>query len=379
MEILRLAGGAGAGKSTVAWEVFQQYKSAGVRVGYVDTDQLGMCYPAHESDPDRWHLKEAVLGAVARRFHEAGIETLVVSGVAETAVPPPEHGFSATSIWIDADETSRRTRLAARGWTAEQVDASAGAGTAESANAHSDWIRLSTEQLSIDAVTQRVISVYERGAVRAQAPRGRTSRPASSAASGKVVWITGPRLSGASTLGWSLASAKWRAGYRTGFADAGQLAFLANADATGAALANAVSLHEAFARVGATGLVVVAPFEMDPADITDAFPHAECTVVRLNVDESSRRTHVEDRRRQAGQLLAGDDLHSATPAQLAAMIAQATKDAAWPPRGGEIILDISRLDVAQATAALQELLDGERGARLHGIHLQTDAAQRPLP
>ena len=54
MDVIRLAGPPGAGKSTLAQRIAQESSSTLPAVGYVDIDQLGMLYPAPEGDDDRW-------------------------------------------------------------------------------------------------------------------------------------------------------------------------------------------------------------------------------------------------------------------------------------------------------------------------------------
>jgi len=46
-----VCGASGAGKSVAAWALFEALAAEGVRVGYVDIDQLGMLYPAAGDDP----------------------------------------------------------------------------------------------------------------------------------------------------------------------------------------------------------------------------------------------------------------------------------------------------------------------------------------
>ncbi len=86
MRVVWLYGAPGVGKSTVAWRLYEDLTARGSRCGYVDTDQLGMCYPAGEDDPDRHRLKGSVLGAVLPNYAAAGIRTLVVSGVLDPAL-----------------------------------------------------------------------------------------------------------------------------------------------------------------------------------------------------------------------------------------------------------------------------------------------------
>ena len=61
--VLWLCGPPGIGKSTVGWEIFTQLAQAGIEAGYVDIDQLGMCYPEPASDTGRHRMKAQNLGA----------------------------------------------------------------------------------------------------------------------------------------------------------------------------------------------------------------------------------------------------------------------------------------------------------------------------
>lgn len=96
--VLWLYGPPGVGKSSVAWLVRERLSAAGVRVGYVDVDQLGMCYPGNDVDPGRHLLKSRNLAAVGRNFAAAGARGVVVSGVInragmeETRRPRPSCG-----------------------------------------------------------------------------------------------------------------------------------------------------------------------------------------------------------------------------------------------------------------------------------------------
>lgn len=356
MDILRLAGGPGVGKSAVAWTLARRLREAGVRVGYVDIDQLGMCYPAPDSDPDRWALKERVLERVAREFAATGADLLVVSGVAETAMPPPVYGQRATSIWLDAADTVRRSRLAVRDWTEEQVTRALMAGTEESAHAHADWIRMPTDDLTVDEVVDRVLRVVHHPNPAGSSPGRR--RAVVSRADGAVLWITGPRFAGASTIGWRLVSERWAAGIRTGFADAAQLAFAPHAAPSGLALAGVVALHETFSEVGVEGLVVVAPDSIAAADVAAAFPNAPVIVLGIEADEVSRRARAEERRADRGPLLAGDDVAGASDAEIDALLAAGGAAAGAAP-GGPVV-DTSGLDVAASTAAVRSVLAARR-------------------
>ena len=99
-----------------------------------------------------------------------------------------------------------------------------------------------------------------------------------------VLWLTGPRCVGASTVGWEIAQAAWRHEQRRGFADAAQLDFTWNLeDSVG--LRNLVALHQVFTAAGAESLVVAAPLRFEPSAVRSAFAESTVTFIRLDADE----------------------------------------------------------------------------------------------
>src|SRR4051794_23154297 len=103
LPVLWLTGIPGAGKTTVGFEVFAGLARDGVRSGFVDIDQLGMCYPEPEHDPGRYRLKAANLNAVVANFRAAGARGVVVAGVV--------HPDDAVEEALLPDATLTRRRL----------------------------------------------------------------------------------------------------------------------------------------------------------------------------------------------------------------------------------------------------------------------------
>jgi adenylylsulfate kinase-like enzyme len=84
MPLLWLCGPAGVGKTTVRYQVYSALVSAGVPAGFVDIDQLGMCYPETAADPGRHRLQARNLAAVVAGHRASGARCVVVTGVVDT-------------------------------------------------------------------------------------------------------------------------------------------------------------------------------------------------------------------------------------------------------------------------------------------------------
>ena len=80
LSVLWLCGPPGAGKSAAGWALYAGLARYGVRAGFADIDQLGMCLPAPPDDPERYRLKERNLSVVAGNFGAVGCDAVIVSG-----------------------------------------------------------------------------------------------------------------------------------------------------------------------------------------------------------------------------------------------------------------------------------------------------------
>jgi broad-specificity NMP kinase len=422
MRVIRLAGPPGVGKSTVAWSVATGAAADGVVVGFVDVDQLGMCYPAPEGDPERWHLKERALHAVVRVHAAAGTAVLVVSGVASPdAGPTPVPGHDLVALWLDAPAGVLADRLAVRGWSPDRTATVVATGTAESGRLVPGWRRVDTGSHPLAGTVARVrrASGTEDGVPandRRIDPTGDTvvaEDPSADAVDAvaavdtvtavlsddvgvrtPVLRLRGPRCVGASSVAWALVSARWRAGERTGFVDVAQLSFAWNgpvAARLGVDCAEAVL--RVFDAVGAGRHVVVEPIgtpgrpkrtapagspastepgvAFAPGERTCASRSAPdgasgrpTTRVRLDAGEVDLAERVRSRTVPGGPVLAGDDLIGASDAAVARVVARAVRERDAPLCADEDVIDTSGCDLAGSARRVSEAVDARRrGAR----------------
>lgn len=348
MELLRLAGVPGVGKSTTAWAVANRFAADGIATAYIDIDQLGMCYPAPVDDPDRWVLKERALAAVAREFRRAGVERMVVSGVARPDRPPAlVPGVEVRSLWLRATESTRRARLRGRGDSDDQVAASLTAGSLEESRIDTAWEQLATDGLS---EAETVTAVLARRAAASTLMSGADVETSTDTAD-RMLWLTGPRLAGASRIGWEIVAEEWSRDRRTGFFDLAQLSFVWNVADTG--VANLAAVIREFRRVGTDQFVVVAPLEVDPLTVRAALPASDVAFVRLASAAADLADRARARQRGEGPRLAGDDLLGAGDATLADVLRTAAAQSALPRRDGELIVRAAGLSPAEAASAVR--------------------------
>lgn len=357
MDALRLAGPPGVGKSTAAWAIAQHLASGGERVAYVDIDQLGMCYPAPEDAPDRWELKENALRGVARRFRRDGVQRLVVSGVASPDLPPPQlHGCRGHALWLDAAAGVLRDRLAPRPWDATRVESVVEVGSAESARLDGDWERLTTDRLTVDGTVDAVLARWANSRTGSHDHAEVPGEPLAMATA-PVLWITGPRSVGASSVGWQIARSSWGRGQRVGFADAAELSFVWNTS-TSSPADNTVALHQTLTAAGAESLVAVGPLALGPAVVRRAFEGTEVRFVRLDATDEELLERALDRIHIGGPRLAADDLAGATEAFAEWVARRAVSDRLLPIRAGELVVDTAGTTAAEAADRLLQTLRG---------------------
>jgi hypothetical protein len=77
---LWLCGPPGVGKSAVGYEIFTQVYRSGIKAGFLDFDQVGLCYPAPADDPVNHRVKSQNLAAVWPVYRAAGARCLIAVG-----------------------------------------------------------------------------------------------------------------------------------------------------------------------------------------------------------------------------------------------------------------------------------------------------------
>jgi broad-specificity NMP kinase len=355
--VLWICGAPGAGKSVAAWRLFEQLTADRCRAAYVDIDQLGMLYPAAESDSERHLLKAEALAALVPGYVAAGAQVLVVSGVIDPESGPtlarsPDVDF--TLCLLAPEAAAIRERIRARGWGEDEVDAALADNAELRGAAFVDNV-IETGELSVADTVKRLRSLV----IALGSSCDQSSLAVTSAADLDVVVVTGARAAGSSTIGFGLADRRWRAGLSTGFLDLQQLGFIAGTSDVTLALSQLSAMHGLFSAHGAESLVVSGHLGIpDRARIRTALPSARVVIVRLRADPDTFEAHVCDRVAGSAARLAGDDLLGADRQHQAAVLANALAEQQRLDAVAvdDVTFDVTDHSVDDSIAALEHLV-----------------------
>jgi broad-specificity NMP kinase len=317
LPVLWLYGAPGVGKTTVAWELFVQLAAEGVATGYVDIDQLGMCYapptpqhwaPEPTDDPGRHRLKARTLDAVVANFRGAGARRVVVSGVidpvrgVETALVP--HA-ALTTCRLRAQPADLGRRLAARGSPTDDLAEELVYGDALDRGFATDpWV--DTTGLTVAEVVDRVRARTGWPAPAAPVEKPSPPRQAVDPTPGQILWLCGPAAVGKSTVGWQIYQQVRRAGVAAAFVDLDQIGFHRPVPAGDPGnhllkAANLAAVWRTFRASGARCLIAFGPLDRrkDLAAYTAALPAATITLCRLHGSRQVLADRVDRRARAA--------------------------------------------------------------------------------
>ncbi|MEU1664543.1 hypothetical protein ABZ547_13170 [Streptomyces sparsogenes] len=363
------------GKTEVGWELFSQLRRAGVEAGYVDVDQLGICYPEPAADPGRHLLQARNVGAVLAGFRAAGARCAVVSGVVD-----PAHGVHAGLIPGAAltvcrlraghDELTRRF-LGRAGSTVALADALRNAEAMDAGDIADGCV--DTSGLSVAEVVERVregsggwpaLPATEEPSpdpsplnspVPSPDPSPLTSpesapapapypdlSPApvpdaasASAADGSVLWLCGATGVGKSTVGFQLFRKALGDGRTAAYLDLDQIGFCGPAPADDprnhrVKSRNLAALWRAYRAVGARCLTVVGHVEDESVlqAYTDALAPATVTLCRLHAGREELTRRILNRGRGGSWPQPGDPLRGRPAERLLQAADAAVADAA---------------------------------------------------
>ena len=316
LPVLWLCGPPGVGKSTVGWELFTGLPGA----GYVDIDQLGMCYPAIPSDPGRTVLEARVLGRAVANFRAAGASCLVVSGYIDSrrGIHTEYLAQAALSVLrLRCDQPELRRRLAVRARPGEQRDLALREAEVL------DHSGLPYPCLDTTGRTAAEVLATVRGRWPVHPARQPGPWPDPVPTPGEILWVCGATAVGKSTVGYEVARSSRRAGHTTGFVDLQQIGFrqpVPGQDPGNHRLkaANLAAVWQNFHAYGARRLVVVGPVEQarEVRLYAAALPAATVTSYRLHASPDQLRERIRLRGLGGGPGIAGDELRGQPTAVL---------------------------------------------------------------
>ncbi|WSQ11028.1 hypothetical protein OG604_26630 [Streptomyces sp. NBC_01231] len=165
-ELLLIGGGAGVGKTTVAWEVSAALQGRGTAHCLIEGDYMDQIHPAPEDDPHRAAITERNTAAVWSNYSALGqhrlIYTNTVSILEEPMISRAMGGgeVRATCVLLTAEETTVRERLARREIGSQltaHIERSLRAAAELDEKAPAGTVRIPTDGRSIEDIAVRVI------------------------------------------------------------------------------------------------------------------------------------------------------------------------------------------------------------------------------
>lgn len=364
---LWLCGPSGIGKSTVGFEIYRQLGLEGRNTAFVDADQLGLTYPAPADDPVNHRVKARNLGAVWQVLRARGIDSLVLSGVIESADHISEYagrvpGAAVTLCRLRADRATLIERFVNRGFMTQLAE--------ENADEAEEMDRLDFAELCVDtggmSVTEAARLVRERAADWPSTSDTHPHEPPPATVSDPVpvLLLCGPAAVGKSTVGYQVFT-QLRQQAKAAYVDLAQIGFshpapAGDPDNHRLKAANLAAMWPGFRDAGAHSLVVTGRVSDAAAIQTylDAFPAMELTVCRLHACAATLTERIMRRGSGGGPAIPGDELRGMPEdvlrraAELAAREADRLHDANlgdfWVGTDGRSVQEVAGLIVREA-------------------------------
>jgi hypothetical protein len=167
-EVLLVGGRAGAGKTTVGWEVSARLRAAGVAHAIIEGDFMGQVHPAPDGDPHRSRITERNLAAVWANFAELGYRRLIYTNTA--SVLPAATGMVQRALGADvrvvrvlltASDVTAGERLAGRERGSEldqELTKSADRARILDERSPTDTVRVVTDGRSVMDIASEVVA-----------------------------------------------------------------------------------------------------------------------------------------------------------------------------------------------------------------------------
>jgi len=376
---LWLCGPSGVGKTTVAWQIYSELRRSGVRVGFVDIDQLGICSPEQPDDAGRHRMKAQNLNCVIGNFATAGAQCVVVSGVVDPAAGVHHQLLPAAAVTVcrlraEHDELKHRydVRSGRRANPGKLDDVLADTLAEACALDGSDFADVS---LDTSGVPPAQVAVLVRGGCRDwpgfNETLGALDARVSPALAGdeisrrrlgtgddeSVVLLCGVTGVGKSTIGFEVHTRTLRSGRAAAYIDLGQIGFLGPAVIGDAArhqvtARNLAALWETFRSAGATHLTVVG--RVESAAAADAYraalPAGAITLCLLTAGRAELTRRIMSRGDGGSWPEPGDPLIGHSAACLRQVASQAAADARALERelSGAVLIDTSGRSVSRS-------------------------------
>jgi adenylylsulfate kinase-like enzyme len=330
--VLWLCGPAGVGKTTAGWEMFEQLTRAGTEPGYVDIDQLGICYPEPPDDPGRHRMKARNLDAVVATFQATGARCAIVSGVVDTKrgvhkdlIPHAE----VTVCRLRTDSAELRKRYTGRNSMLELLTETLAAADELDASGFTD--------VCVDTTGLRTAEVVEQLRTRLNgwpgqpSPSAEATVPTQDSGDGPVLWVCGATGVGKSMAAYEVYLTVRRTGRMAAYVDLDQLGFRTPTpkDNHQVKAANVAALWRTYRAAGAECLIMSGPADDEKTTRTyqDALPRATVTVCRLDAEREELTKRIMSRRTGGGWPQPGDPLTGKSEKHLARIVNQATTEA----------------------------------------------------
>jgi adenylylsulfate kinase-like enzyme len=334
--VLWVCGPPGVGKTTVAWEIYSQLIGSGTPTGYVDIDQLGICYPEPASDPGRHKLKARNLAAVVANLRAEGARCVVVSGVVDAANGIDMDQFPHADLTVcrlHADPEELVQRFSSRGTRNEYTDAVLREAEAMESSTVAG-VAVDTTGVSPAEVARQV---RERSggwpllnASTAASVAAGPTRESAGDAGGPILWLCGATGVGKSTVGFLVYQRVLRSGQVAAYIDVDQIGFSDPAPADHRMrAANLSAMWHTYRTMGAQALVAVGPVpdEASAKTYADALPAATITWCRLHAGRRELAARIRQRGQGGSWPQPGDPLKGRSTAHLLAVADGAAADA----------------------------------------------------